>query len=292
MLSIGHRKRLSQRLSRPGYSPSFGLVGPSWECNPDLVHMPFFNRKAEAHRAAMNQGPRQLKAPPRRVDVELTRQIVSPLPLVEHEQGEPGCGRAGLTLELPGAPHAPKLEMDLIPTSLSDCCLVRPSPAVDERGFFLVTFRQADFAAQGITHEFVQDNHSGSRKGVLRGLHYQIRRPQGKLVRAVVGEIYDVAVDLRRSSRTFGEWIGVLLSAANRTMLWVPPGFAHGFYTTSEWAEVVYKVTDYYAPEFDRCLLWSDPALGIDWPLVDGQLPILSDKDARGNILAQADTFP
>jgi dTDP-4-dehydrorhamnose 3,5-epimerase len=137
----------------------------------------------------------------------------------------------------------------------------------------------------------VQDNHSGSRQGVLRGLHYQIRKPQGKLVSVLAGEIFDVAVDLRRSSPTFGRWVSVALSAQNRRQMWIPAGFAHGFYTVSEWAEVMYKVNDYYNPEAERTLLWNDPQLAIPWPLTQGRPPLLSPKDAQGKPLAAADLF-
>jgi dTDP-4-dehydrorhamnose 3,5-epimerase len=139
--------------------------------------------------------------------------------------------------------------------------------------------------------DFVQDNHSRSRLGTLRGLHYQIRQPQGKLVRVVSGEIFDVAVDLRRSSSTFGQWFGVILSAENKKQIWVPPGFAHGFYTVSEWAEMLYKTTDYYAPQWERTLLWNDPAIGIQWPLMEDKPPLLSPKDSAGVLLGQAETF-
>jgi dTDP-4-dehydrorhamnose 3,5-epimerase len=154
------------------------------------------------------------------------------------------------------------------------------------------TYQQKIFAEHGITAQFVQDNHSGSRRGTLRGLHYQIQQAQGKLVRAVAGEIFDVAVDLRRSSPTFGQWVGEILSAENKRQLWIPPGFAHGFYVLSDWAEVVYKATDFYAPQWDRTLLWNDPQVGIDWPLMDGADLLISDKDRAGLTLAQAETYP
>ena len=139
--------------------------------------------------------------------------------------------------------------------------------------------------------EFVQDNHSGSARGVLRGMHYQIRQPQGKLVRLVVGEIFDVAVDLRRSSSSFGRWVGARLSAEGRDQLWIPPGFAHGFYVLSAWAEVLYKATDYYAPEWERCLLWNDPRVGVEWPISEEAPPILSEKDSQGAPLSQAEAY-
>lgn len=181
--------------------------------------------------------------------------------------------------------------MQFIPTSIPDVLLIKPQVFGDARGFFMETYHQCKFAQAGITADFVQDNHSASRKGILRGLHYQIRQVQGKLVRAVAGEIFDVAVDLRRSSPTFGQWVGMLLSAESKDMLWVPPGFAHGFYVTSEWAEVVYKATDFYAPEWERCLCWNDPSIGISWPIPDGQIPQLSAKDLQGRLLADCDLF-
>ncbi|MBI4926294.1 MAG: dTDP-4-dehydrorhamnose 3,5-epimerase [Anaerolineae bacterium] len=181
--------------------------------------------------------------------------------------------------------------MQFIPTSIPDVLLIKPQVFGDSRGFFMETYHQCKFAQAGISADFVQDNHSASRKGILRGLHYQIRQVQGKLVRAVAGEIFDVAVDLRRSSPTFGQWVGMLLSAESKDMLWVPPGFAHGFYVTSEWAEVVYKATDFYAPEWERCLCWNDPSIGISWPILDGQIPQLSAKDLQGRLLADCDLF-
>jgi dTDP-4-dehydrorhamnose 3,5-epimerase len=181
--------------------------------------------------------------------------------------------------------------MEFVPTNIPDVILLRPNLFGDERGFFVETYRCDHFSEAGITASFVQDNHSGSEQGVLRGLHYQIRQTQGKLVRVISGEIYDVAVDLRRSSRTYGQWIGTHLSAENKLQLWVPPGFAHGFYVTSKWAEVIYKVTDYYAPAWERSLLWNDPTLGIDWPLVNGHPPVLAQKDAQGKTLTEAELF-
>lgn len=182
--------------------------------------------------------------------------------------------------------------MQFLPTDIPDVLIIQPRVFGDERGFFLESYQAQRFAEAGIPHTFVQDNHSGSSQGILRGLHYQVRQAQGKLVRAVVGEIFDVAVDLRRASPTFGRWAGTRLSAANKHMLWIPPGFAHGFYVLSEWAEVLYKATDYYAPQWERSLLWNDPQLGIDWPLIDGQPPTLSTKDAAGLPLAQAEVYP
>jgi dTDP-4-dehydrorhamnose 3,5-epimerase len=181
--------------------------------------------------------------------------------------------------------------MEFERTTISDVLLCKPRVFGDKRGFNLETYRTDVFASSGIAEAFVQDNQSGSQQGILRGLHYQIRQTQGKLVRVVVGEIFDVAVDLRRSSATFGRWVGVSLSAENKQQLWVPKGFAHGFYVLSDWAEVVYKVTDYYAPQWERTLLWSDPALGIKWPLLDGWAPVLSEKDSHGKLLSEADLF-
>jgi dTDP-4-dehydrorhamnose 3,5-epimerase len=172
-------------------------------------------------------------------------------------------------------------------TSLPDVLVIEPDVHTDERGFFVETYQQRRYEQAGIPQRFVQDNHSGSRQGALRGLHYQIRQAQGKLVHAVVGEVYDVAVDLRKSSSTFGRWVGLQISAEDRTQIWIPPGFAHGFYVLSEWAEVTYKVTDYYSPEWDRTLIWDDKQVGIAWPLLDGKPPSLSDKDARGKRLDQ-----
>ncbi len=175
--------------------------------------------------------------------------------------------------------------------ALPDILLIEVPLYEDSRGFFMEAYQAAKFAERGIPEQFVQDNHSGSRQGVLRGLHYQIRQPQGKLVRAIVGEIFDVAVDLRRSSPTFGKWVGHLLSTKNHLQIWIPPGFAHGFYVLSEWAEILYKTTDYYAPQFERALLWNDPTIGIDWPILLGQKPILSTKDAEGKRLSEAEVF-
>jgi dTDP-4-dehydrorhamnose 3,5-epimerase len=181
--------------------------------------------------------------------------------------------------------------MEFEHTDIPGVIILKPQVFGDERGFFMETFRSDLCAIAGIAGPFVQDNHSGSQQSTLRGLHYQIRQAQGKLIRTVAGNIFDVAVDLRRSSPTLGRWTGVLLSAENKKQLWIPPGFAHGFYVLSEWAEVVYKSTDYYAPEWERILLWNDPALGIAWPLLPGQLPVLSEKDSLGIPFAQADLF-
>jgi dTDP-4-dehydrorhamnose 3,5-epimerase len=181
--------------------------------------------------------------------------------------------------------------MEFYPTSLSDVVLVEPQVFGDARGFFMETYQAHRFVEVGIPQVFVQDNHSGSRQGILRGLHYQIRQAQGKLVRVVAGEIYDVAVDLRRNSPTFGQWEGTVLSAENRRQIWIPAGFAHGFYVLSEWAEVLYKTTDYYAPEWERTLLWNDPTVNINWPLLAGKAPLLSAKDINGKRLEEAEVF-
>jgi dTDP-4-dehydrorhamnose 3,5-epimerase len=182
--------------------------------------------------------------------------------------------------------------MNVIPTAIPDVLILEPKVFGDERGFFFESYNRKAFQqATGRDPDFVQDNHSRSAKNVLRGMHYQIRRPQGKLVRVTAGEVFDAVVDLRKSSPTFGKWVGVILSAANHRMLWVPEGFAHGFLVTSESAEFLYKTTDYYAPEHERSLLWNDPAVGIDWPL-EGAQPLLKPKDAAGATLAEAETFP
>lgn len=179
--------------------------------------------------------------------------------------------------------------MNFFPSELPGVTVIQPRVFEDERGFFLESYQKQRFADAGIPFEFVQDNHSLSRRGVLRGLHYQVRQAQGKLARVIAGEIFDVAVDIRRSSPTFGQWMGINLSAENKTMLWIPPGFAHGFYVLSEQAEVLYKTTDYYAPQWERALLWKDPALRIRWP--EGPAPIVSPKDAVGLPLSQAELF-
>ena len=182
--------------------------------------------------------------------------------------------------------------MNVIPMALADMLMFQPTVFGDERGFFMETFREQWFADLGIDAKFVQDNHSLSAKGVLRGLHYQIRRPQGKLVRVISGEVYDVAVDLRQSSPTFGQSTGAYLSAKNKNMFWIPPGFAHGFLVLSDYAEFNYKCTDYYAPEYDRSLLWNDPALHIQWPLADIGTPTLSQQDQNAVPFHQAEVYP
>ncbi len=181
--------------------------------------------------------------------------------------------------------------MEFKPTSIPDVILIEPRVFGDSRGFFMETYQVKQFAQAGICTDFVQDNHSGSQKGILRGLHYQIEHAQGKLVRVIAGEVYDVVVDLRKSSPTFGQYVGLLLSAENKQQLWVPPGFAHGFYVVSDWAEFTYKVTDFYAPEWERTLRWDDPQLAIPWPLVDGCLPVLSAKDQQGRLLSEAELY-
>ena len=176
----------------------------------------------------------------------------------------------------------------VIPTELPQVLLLQPRVFADERGFFFESFNQREFnQATGLDLVFVQDNHSKSMKRTLRGLHYQFNQPQGKLVQATVGEVFDVAVDLRRSSKTFGQWYGVVLSSENKRMLWVPPGFAHGFMVLSESAEFQYKCTDYYAPEDEHGILWNDPDLAIDWPLAAGE-PILSAKDSQAKSFKDA----
>lgn len=180
--------------------------------------------------------------------------------------------------------------MQATPLAIPDVVLLEPQVFGDDRGFFFESFNQARFeAAIGKPIAFVQDNHSRSVKGVLRGLHYQIRQPQGKLVRIVVGAVFDVAVDLRCSSPTFGRWVGEVLSAENKRQLWIPEGFAHGFVVLSEIAECLYKTTDYYAPQHERCLIWNDPTVGITWPL-EGE-PMLSSKDRQGVTFDRAERF-
>ena len=181
--------------------------------------------------------------------------------------------------------------MDVIATEIPDLLLFKPKVFGDERGFFMETFRTEWFSQRGIDVNFVQDNHSKSAKGVLRGLHYQIQNPQGKLVRVTQGEVFDVAVDLRKSSPTFGKAVGVHLSEENKNIFWIPPGFAHGFLVLSETAEFNYKCTEYYAPQHDRSLLWNDPALAIKWPLGDMATPLLSAKDQAALPLVQAEVF-
>ncbi|MEP7154177.1 MAG: dTDP-4-dehydrorhamnose 3,5-epimerase [Betaproteobacteria bacterium] len=182
--------------------------------------------------------------------------------------------------------------MNVIDTAIADVKILEPKVFGDERGFFFESFNEQNFRnAIGTDAVFVQDNHSKSVKGVLRGLHYQIQQSQGKLVRVVAGEVFDVAVDIRRSSPTFGRHVALRLSAENKRMLWVPAGFAHGFVVTSDSAEFLYKTTDYYAPQHDRSLLWNDPALAIDWPIAETGTPQLKPADINGKRLAEAELF-
>ncbi|MET3135801.1 dTDP-4-dehydrorhamnose 3,5-epimerase [Undibacterium sp. GrIS 1.2] len=180
--------------------------------------------------------------------------------------------------------------MKVTPTNLPEVMIIEPRVFGDDRGFFYESFNAKKFAElTGVETNFVQDNHSMSAKNVLRGMHYQIQQAQGKLVRVISGEVFDVAVDLRKSSPRFGQWTGVTLSAANQRQLWIPPGFAHGFVVTSDKAEFLYKTTDYWAPEHERCLQWNDPAIGIQWPLEDE--PVMSAKDQIGKLLVDAEVF-
>ncbi len=182
--------------------------------------------------------------------------------------------------------------MRFTPTAISDVILIEPTVHGDARGFFMETWRESTFREAGIDTHFVQDNHSKSVQHTLRGLHYQVQQAQGKLVRVIAGEVFDVAVDLRRGSSSFGKWVGEILSDENRHQMWVPPGFAHGFLVLSESAEFIYKCSDYYAPEFERTLKWDDPTVGIEWPLPKGVAPLLSDKDRAGAVLAEAEVYP
>ena len=181
--------------------------------------------------------------------------------------------------------------MKVIDTAIPDVKIIEAQVFGDERGFFMETYRASIMDELTGGKPFVQDNHSKSSQGILRGLHYQMQQTQGKLVRVVQGAVFDVAVDMRKSSPTFGQWVGEVLSAENKKQLWVPEGFAHGFYVMTESAEFVYKCTDYYAPESDRSLKWNDPEVGIEWPLVDGKQPLLSEKDENGKSFSDADTF-
>jgi dTDP-4-dehydrorhamnose 3,5-epimerase len=181
--------------------------------------------------------------------------------------------------------------LKVTPTAIPDVLVIEPKVFGDSRGFFFESFNQKAFNdATGLDETFVQDNHSRSAKGVLRGLHYQLQQPQGKLVRVVRGAVFDVAVDIRKSSATFGKWVGVDLTEDNHKQLWVPAGFAHGFLVVSEFADFLYKTTDYYAPAHERCIAWNDPSIGVDWPEI-GVPPALSTKDAKGAVFAQAEVF-
>jgi dTDP-4-dehydrorhamnose 3,5-epimerase len=182
--------------------------------------------------------------------------------------------------------------LEVQPLAIADVVLLKPKVFGDPRGFFLESWNRRRFAEAGLDFDFVQDNHSHSARHTLRGLHYQARNPQGKLVRVVSGAVFDVAVDLRRSSANFGRWVGAELSAANNHMLWVPPGFAHGFLVLSESADFQYKCTDYYAPEYERTIAWNDAQIGIRWPLPAGVGPTLSGKDAAGVAFGDAESFP
>jgi dTDP-4-dehydrorhamnose 3,5-epimerase len=177
--------------------------------------------------------------------------------------------------------------MNIIDTAIKDVKIFEPKVFGDERGFFVETFRQSQFDDLGLDVQFVQDNHSSSSKGVLRGLHYQIKQPQGKLVRVIAGEVYDVAVDIRENSSTYGKHVGVVLSAENKKIFWVPPGFAHGFMVLTDHAEFVYKCSEYYDPNDEAVLSWDDPELGINWPKIDGAAAVLSEKDKSGRSLRE-----
>ena len=181
--------------------------------------------------------------------------------------------------------------MQFIRTDIPEVIIIEPRVYEDSRGFFMETYQAREFAEAGIGSNFVQDNHSRSTQYTLRGLHYQIRHAQGKLVRVVAGEIFDAVVDIRRSSSTFGKSIGILLSAQNKRQLWIPPGFAHGFFVVSELAEVLYKATDYYDQKAERCIIWNDPTLNVTWPIVSGTLPILSPKDLAGKSFTEAELY-
>ena len=182
-------------------------------------------------------------------------------------------------------------KLKIIPTNIIDVVFIEPKVYQDGRGFFFESYQKKLFTEANIPFDFVQDNHSKSMGGVLRGLHYQIRQPQGKLVRVIAGEVFDVAVDIRRNSPTFGKWVGDYLSAENKKMIWIPAGFAHGFYVTSPEAEVVYKSTDYYAPQWERTIVWNDSQLNIKWPIKDGEKPNLSNKDIAGDLFSDAELF-
>lgn len=181
--------------------------------------------------------------------------------------------------------------MKIIDTDISDVKIIEPGVFGDERGFFMESWSREKFAAADLPVDFVQDNHSRSAQGVLRGMHYQVKNPQGKLVRVTQGKVFDAAVDLRKSSPTFGKWVGTVLSEQNKRLFWVPPGFAHGFYVMSESADFQYKCTDIYAPEHERSLLWNCPTVGIEWPIVEGVATQLSDKDEAGQRFDELDVF-
>jgi dTDP-4-dehydrorhamnose 3,5-epimerase len=182
--------------------------------------------------------------------------------------------------------------MEFEPTEIPDVVLIRPRVFADERGYFFESWEERKFAASGLDVKFVQDNHSHSVRNVLRGLHYQLRRPQGKLVRVAAGKAFDVAVDVRRSSPTFGRWVGVELSAENHHMLWVPPGFAHGYLALSETVDFVYRCTDFYSPADERTIVWNDPEVNVSWPVSRDVPLIVSGRDAAGGLLRAAECFP
>lgn len=181
--------------------------------------------------------------------------------------------------------------MKFIPTDIPEVLIVQPQVFIDDRGFFLESYQKQKFSCAGVSYEFVQDNHSSSHQYTLRGLHYQVSHTQGKLVRVVIGEIFDVAVDLRRSSPDFGKWVGVNLSSENKHQLWIPPGFGHGFLALSNRADVIYKTTDYFDPQGERCIRWDDPDLAIDWPISKGRTPIVSKKDGSAPFFQEAEVF-
>jgi dTDP-4-dehydrorhamnose 3,5-epimerase len=181
--------------------------------------------------------------------------------------------------------------MKITQLAIPEVLLIQPEVHADERGFFMEIFQAQKFAEAGLPFQFVQYNHSGSHQGTLRGLHYQIQQTQGKLVQVIVGEVFEVAVDLRAVSPNFGRWVGRMISSQEHLLIWIPAGFAHGIYITSKWAEVIYQTTDFYAPAWERVLLWNDTDLNIAWPLLDGQAPSLSVKDSVGKRLVEADLF-
>lgn len=181
--------------------------------------------------------------------------------------------------------------MKIIKTKIPEVLIIEPKPFIDERGFFMETWNKKKFADLGLTMEFVQDNHSKSVKNTLRGLHYQIENAQGKLVRVIQGEVFDIAVDLRKSSPHFGKWVGATLTAENKKMLWVPTGFAHGFLVLTETAEFQYKCSDFYNPKAERCIIWNDPQLDIAWPITESENLILSEKDKKGVLFKNAEVF-
>lgn len=181
--------------------------------------------------------------------------------------------------------------MKVTPTKIPDVLVIEPKLITDSRGFFMEAYNLEQYKQAGIELNFIQDNHSGSKKGVLRGLHYQIKFPQGKLVSVIKGQVYDVAVDIRQNSPYFGQYVGEILSEDNRKQLWVPPGFAHGFYVLSDWAEFIYKITDVYAPQWERTISWNDPTLNIDWPINEEVDLIISEKDLHGTSFTDAEIY-